>query len=63
MYSGTFKTSDSADNHLFYMFFRNTNPSAPLGIWMNGGPGFSSMFGLFIENGPLWIEKDRVFCQ
>ena len=59
MYSGTFKTSDTDDHNLFYWFFRNTESKddLPLVLWINGGPGSSSMFGLFLENGPLRISK------
>lgn len=59
MYSGTFMVSNTSDDHnLFYWFFRNTkNIDAPLVLWINGGPGSSSMFGLFLENGPLRINK------
>jgi hypothetical protein len=48
----------SSDSHnLFYWFFRHPNPEAPLVLWLNGGPGATSMFGLFLENGPLRVER------
>jgi len=50
---------DRPGDNLFYFLVRSTskNTSAPLIIWLNGGPGCSSMYGLFEENGPFLINR------
>lgn len=49
--------ADAADEKLFYWFvgapqYRNK----PTILWTNGGPGSSSFWGFFLENGPYRID-------
>jgi len=47
------------DNLFFWLFESQNHPEKdPLVIWLNGGPGSSSMTGLFAENGPYKINTD-----
>jgi len=61
MYAGTLNASltTAQDHNLFFWLIKNTSLTNPdLVLWINGGPGSSSMFGLFQENGPILISRN-----
>ncbi|CAO2653855.1 Nn.00g105880.m01.CDS01 [Neocucurbitaria sp. VM-36] len=60
-YAGLLPISDSPDEtrKLFFWFFPSTLSSTPeeVVIWLNGGPGCSSLSGFLTENGPFTWES------
>ncbi|KAI5699013.1 hypothetical protein M8J76_005663 [Diaphorina citri] len=64
-YSGFFRVNSTEDKKyssaLFFWFFpAEEYPSnAPVLLWLNAGLGSSSMTGLFQENGPLQLNKNK----
>ncbi|KAH0871469.1 hypothetical protein HID58_078491 [Brassica napus] len=60
-YSGFVTTNEKLGRALFYWFFEAAEDSAskPLVLWLNGGPGCSSVgFGEAEEIGPFHIKSD-----
>ncbi|CAI5977499.1 unnamed protein product [Closterium sp. NIES-65] len=59
--AGYFRLNRTHDARLFYFYFesRGDKDTAPLVLWMTGGPGCSSEIALFFENGPFTINNDN----
>ncbi|KAG0261199.1 hypothetical protein DFQ27_003108 [Actinomortierella ambigua] len=53
--------SKGGDTSMYYWFIPAINPKTvnpPLIVWLQGGPGSSSMIALFYEMGPLWVDAN-----
>ena len=53
----------SGEGNMFFNYIfleaENDPANAPVIIWYNGGPGAASMFGLFVELGPYYLNQVR----
>jgi len=60
-HSGYLTVNKTTGSNMFFWFFPNLaqKKDAPTLLWLQGGPGGSSLFGLFIEQGPLYITQDQ----
>lgn len=59
-HSGYFTVNETYNSNLFFWFFRKNGSdwqNASLLLWLQGGPGASSLIGLFNENGPFMYTK------
>lgn len=59
-YAGFLTVDVECGSNMFFWFFpaEADYKTAPLSIWLQGGPGASSLYGLFNENGPLALTPD-----
>ena len=50
---------------MFFWFFpaRVKAADAPLLLWLEGGPGWPTMYAVFKENGPFLVGWDSVFSK
>lgn len=57
MYSGYLQgATENFQLHYVFVEAQNDSANAPLVLWLNGGPGCSSLLGMFTENGPLLVS-------
>ena len=59
-YSGFLTVNKTHQSNLFFWFFpaQSGDTNAPFLVWLQGGPGSSSLFGLFAEQGPIMVDKE-----
>ncbi|CAG5047324.1 unnamed protein product [Parnassius apollo] len=58
-HAGFFTVNDIYNSNLYFWYFPpfSKNGKSPLILWLQGGPGGSSLFGLFTEVGPLEAKE------
>ncbi|CAH1392266.1 unnamed protein product [Nezara viridula] len=64
-YSGYLTVNKTFNSNLFFWYFPSeADPkNAPVVLWLQGGPGASSLFGLFCENGPFSVDKSLALAE
>ncbi|XP_068171200.1 lysosomal protective protein [Antennarius striatus] len=59
-YSGYLDVADGKHLHYWFVESENDPLSDPVVLWLNGGPGCSSLDGFLTEHGPFLIQDDGV---
>ncbi|XP_077483069.1 putative serine carboxypeptidase CPVL isoform X2 [Amblyomma americanum] len=59
-YSGFITVNKELGSNLFFWFvLAMENPDrVPVMLWLQGGPGTSSLMGLFVEHGPYYVDEN-----
>lgn len=57
-YSGYLDTERTRHLHYWFVESSNNPQSDPVVVWMNGGPGCSSLDGMLSEHGPFRVQED-----
>ncbi|CAH1131204.1 unnamed protein product [Ceutorhynchus assimilis] len=59
-YAGYFTVDERYDSNIWFWYFPSADKPTddPVVLWLNGGPGASSLNGLFDENGPFIVGSD-----
>ena len=55
-FSGYLDISETKHYHYWFVECENNPENAPVILWLNGGPGCSSLDGLFTEHGPFRLD-------
>ena len=58
-YSGYLDITPSKHYHYWFVECENNPESAPVVLWLNGGPGCSSLIGFMYEHGPFRIDDSK----
>jgi len=58
-YSGYLSIAGGSNIHYWLVESEKDPDNAPTVLWLNGGPGFSSLDGFVYENGPFVIQPDN----
>ncbi|CAF1384769.1 unnamed protein product [Adineta ricciae] len=61
-FSGYLTVNKEYNSNMFFWFFPAQNgnkPDTPVMLWLQGGPGASSLFALFTEIGPIYIDANE----
>lgn len=64
-YAGYFTVNRKLGSSLFFWYFPAAlePTTAPVVMWLQGGPGASSLFGLFTENGPFEVNANLTLTK